>query len=96
VVELLDEILEQAKDAPDSRKPDPRSEMLRRLAEAIPKGGKEYRDLVLSLLPETNLTLDGVDVGYQLERAVERVALNRLPRFRFFLAALLIHTFAEE
>ncbi len=91
VVELLDEILEQAKDIPE-----PRRIALQRLAEAIPKGGKEYRDLVLGLLPETSLTLDGTDIRNQLERAAARVALNRLPRFRFFLAAMLIHAFADK
>jgi len=90
VAELLDEIQEGLKNHRN-----PHRDILIRLAEAVPKGGKVYRDLVLALLPETNLALDGVDVTSHLERAARRVALDKLPRFRFFLAAMMIYSMLD-
>ena len=71
------------------------SDSLLNLIDATKKESSEYCNIVIEILQTTDLTLEGEQISPILEEILIILPLSRLPRFRFFLSALIIKFYID-
>ena len=67
-----------------------------RLVALTQKGGPEYLNSITELLHKTELTLESENISPVLEQICKNLPVSRLPRFRFFLSALIVKFYIDQ